>query len=334
MEKEKLILFAIIGGIFVCVTLLFLETIIGKIEIILWISLSIFWVFFWSVIINIYSILVRFVSTGRYLLRGVEALPLNIARLARSTAPLHIPELLPGLQPENSFRFSNVLFGALSAIAHGTVAERVLGVAKLIVLPVWFLPSWAYRFILKSTLWLWWILFFIGGKPKVADGVTGLAADDAKRWNKAMVAAAMAYIGLFLLLNLGPAGVRGQLGQSPILPVAQVLFVVWDIGAVPWVQLAAFGSATLTLGLWFLASDIKQDRLVEGREGRVARKLDLFARLARVKVGLSLISLVLLMVYLALMVNKAWSLIPPSEFARNMLEWTYGTYSKALFFDR
>lgn len=335
VERENIVVLSVLFGIVVVSCVYFVEyynasstNYVNN----LFSSIGLIWVILWSIIVNLYSVVVRFIATARFVLSGIEALPINIARLARSTAPMHVPELVPGLQPENSFRFSNVLFGASSAIAHGTVAERVLGVAKFLVLPVWFLPSWAYRFILKSTLWLWWILFFIGGKPKVAGGLNALAADDAKRWNKAMVSAAMVYIGLFVLLNLGPASLRGHLGDSPVLPVAQVLFVVWDIGAVPWVQLAALGSALLTLALWFLASDIKQDQLVEGRAERVTRKLDWFARLARLKVGLSLLSLTLLLLYLALMVNKAWQFLPPSEYARQMLELTYGTYAKALYF--
>jgi len=47
----------------------------------------------------------------------------------------------------------------------------------MISAPFVYLPAWAYRFILKSTLWFWWILFIVGGAPRLDGGIEGLRAD-------------------------------------------------------------------------------------------------------------------------------------------------------------
>jgi hypothetical protein len=43
------------------------------------------------------TLVIRILATIRHLIAGYQQMPANILRLAVCTAPLHIPELLPGL---------------------------------------------------------------------------------------------------------------------------------------------------------------------------------------------------------------------------------------------
>ena len=93
--------------------------------------------------------------------------------------------------------------------------------------------AWAYRFILKSTLWLWWIFLIVGGAPRLAGGIEGLRADAYRKASAWVGIATMifAVVGFGLGWLLKPWA--ETLGSHAPLPAAVALLVLVDWKSVP-----------------------------------------------------------------------------------------------------
>jgi hypothetical protein len=216
-------------------------------------------------------------------------------------------------------------------LASSDFSAKIFGFFWLLLIPLWFLPGWAYRFILKSTLWFWWVLFIIGGAPNVADGIEGLRAD-AYRKAHTWVFIALAVFGIVGFLfgaELKPM-IANRLSDAPLLSTAAMLLLIdWRaISAFQWVALLSSG---LTLGvvLWThsLAVDHKE---VPGRKEKVEKTLPRLGHLVKLKTGVGMASIALLMLYIVLYANRAEHWAPVSEWAFGWLRFLYGENAEAL----
>lgn len=279
-----------------------------------------------GILIN--ALIVRFVATARHAIDGYAEMPANIRRLAFFTAPGHAPEILPGLPEKHGFRANIMITRAKQELASSTFSERLAGLITLLSVPLWFAPGWGYRFILKSTLWLWWLLFFVGGAPNVVGGAPGLEAD-FKKWKvRIPLAAAFAGLTLFVALNALEPAVLNAFGDAPLLPIVAVIFLV-DWRSIPFLPLAGFVSSILTIVTWLWADSVVKDAIVADREKEVKIGLSRLAHLIQWKTAFGYLTMVLIMVYIAFYLNAAYLNegrrgLPIADAALSWFSWLYG----------
>jgi hypothetical protein len=97
------------------------------------------------------SLFIRICATMRHFFDCYAAMPVNLRRLSFFTSPCHTPELVPGLPTRHNLRFDNMMARGKEHFSERGFSDKFLGVAYVLMIPVWFIIGWSYRFILKST---------------------------------------------------------------------------------------------------------------------------------------------------------------------------------------
>ena len=196
--------------------------------------------------------------------------------------------------------------------------------------PFMYLPAVAYRFILKSTLWFWWILFIVGGAPRLDGGIEGLRAD-AYRKASAWVGIATA---LFAVVGFGFGWLlkpwAENLAAEAKMPTAVALLVLVDWQSIPAVQWITLASASTTLAALFWTQAVYVDSQNPRRAARVAAQLPYLGELVKWKTGFGAVGIALLMLYFALYANAVHHYLPVSEWAASWLRWLYGAAAERL----
>ena len=125
--------------------------------------------------------------------------------------------------------------------------------------PFIYIPAWAYRFILKSTLWFWSILIIVGGAPQLDGGIEGLRAD-AYRKASAWVGIATA---VFAVVDFGFGWLLKPWAENfaahASLPTAVALLVLVDWKSIPVVQWITLASALTTIAVVIWTHDVCVD---------------------------------------------------------------------------
>lgn len=276
------------------------------------------------------GLLVRLLSVACHVGDGFRELPTNMRKLVCCTAPGHKMYFLPGLPPTHAFHGLNQLNTARWMMENASLSSKIAGVTQIIALPFWFAPSWVYRMVLKSTLWLWWVLYFIGGAPDTRHGVAGLRADYlAKSWARVQCGVAVFGFAGFAAANIAGPFLSNQVSDTPVLPLLSVVYLA-NWGALPLVPLLGAASAICTIVAWFWADAVFRDSEVPGREVAVASGLVRLGYLGQLKTGLGWAFIALVMVYAALLGNAAHHWVPVSDWAYGWLVQIYGDYAAAL----
>jgi hypothetical protein len=290
----------------------------------------------------LYTVIVRFAATARHAREGYRRLPTNLRRLALCMTPLQQPELLPGLSADHSLRF-NVYFRHIFSDFDGLEplrgftppavqvwVNRSTSAARIFWAPLIYTPAWAYRFVLKSTLWFWWILFIVGGAPRLDGGVEGLRAD-AYRKASAWVSIAttvFAVVGFGFGWLLKPEA--ENLPAEAKLPTAIALLVLVDWKSIPVVQWITLFSALTTIAVVIWTRDVYVDSWNPQRATRVAAQLPWLGHLVKWKAGFGAIGIALLMLYFVLYANATRNYVPVSDWAEGWLRWLYGAAAERL----
>ena len=197
----------------------------------------------------------------------------------------------------------------------------------LLAIPILFLPGWAYRFILKSTLWLWWILLFAGGEVNLRDGIRGFEVDIMQKWwPRAMLVAAGIYIIGFMLVNFSTSLIANLVSDTPVLGVLVVL-LKFDLSQLHLLSLLALLASIGTWGLWFWTDALKKDHSI-GRD--ISAKMWWLGRAVQLRNCLGAATIALTMAYVGLYANtiQHWFTIADWEYA--WLHRIYGEYAKVL----
>jgi hypothetical protein len=259
--------------------------------------------------------------------------------------PLQQPELLPGLPVNHRLRFSAALTDAFSeltsafagsnrnAIPKSTgsnLKDRLIALLICIFVPLIFLPAWAYRFILKSTLWFWWILLIVGGAPRLDGGIEGLRADAYRK--------AWAWVGiattLFAVVGFGFGWLLkpwvDNLAAEAKLPTAVALLVLVNWKSILIIQLITLASASTTLGVLFLTQAVYVDSQNPRRAELVAARLPWLGELVKWKTLFGAVGIALLMLYFALYANAVHHFVLVSDWAAGWLRWLYGDVAERL----
>jgi len=273
------------------------------------------------------SVVIRIIATTKFLLDGYMEAPLNIERLAFRTSPFHLPELMPGLSASHYLSIKNLHRSLFHDIKTGNIIE---GIVLIIIFPIIFIPGWIYRFVLKSTLIFWWILYFVGGAPRIKDGIDGLRADAYRKaisWIL-LALAAFSIAGFFLGTPL-TAQIKNHRSVAPLLSSAALLFLVdWsEVHAFQWVTIIS-SVLTLSVALWTHSLVVDRNE-VPGRAEGIAKSLPRLGYLVKWKSAVGALSIALTMLYFGLYANAlhGW---PVSPWAASWLQWLYGGTADAL----
>jgi hypothetical protein len=177
--------------------------------------------------IFIVTLAIRIAATLRHFLSGFFSIAQNFHILAFCTSPAQLPELVPGL-PETS---ELTLTGMVKLIDENLRSAnwlRAIWIAgPIIVTILCFVPAWLYRITLKSTVWVWWPLAFIGNTPKLAN---------TPAWQyKAMVGTLIGWAAIisasytdaiFLLMKFISRAWREGLPENPFLTSLRYFFAL------------------------------------------------------------------------------------------------------------
>jgi hypothetical protein len=277
------------------------------------------------------SIIVRICATALYFRECYAAMPANILRLVLYTAPGHAPELIPGLPRNHQLRFRRMVLKVARHLRDESFADKFMGVSYSAIIPIWFTVGWGYRFVLKSTLWLWWVLFVIGGAPRVGHGIEGLRADlYRKMWSWILICAAVFTLATFLLGHAFKPLVTSGLGSAPFVGVFAI-FVLIDWSALSFFQWTSLISSALTILLVIWTQALAIDYFeVPGRARKVERILPILGYLVNLKAGIGLLSLALAMTYIALYLNSTHHWFSFSNWMFGWLGWLYGESAELL----
>jgi len=108
------------------------------------------------------------------------------------------------------------------------------------------------------------------------------------------------------------------------------VLVLIDWRSLPFLALLGALSCILTIGAWLWADGILKDSKVFGREEKVARGLRRLAHLIQWKTAIGVLTITLLMLYVAFLANAKLGLWPLSDWFFDGLSWLYGKYAAAL----
>jgi hypothetical protein len=123
--------------------------------------------------------------------------------------------------------------------------------------------------------------------------------------------------------------VSNRLSDKPLIPVLAVFFLI-DWGAIPFLPLLGASSSVLTMAAWLWADSIVKDSKVSGREAKVVWGLAWLPHLIQLKTAIGVLTIALLMLYVAFHANARLGLWPLSDWLFNGLSWLYGKYAAAL----
>nr|VFJ90174.1 MAG: hypothetical protein BECKLFY1418A_GA0070994_101034 [Candidatus Kentron sp. LFY] len=168
------------------------------------------------------SLGVRMLATLRHPVTGIEALPGNWRRILWAVDCRHAPELLPGLSAHDT-NTALSLPGLMEKMRTSDWPDRSLGI---MLIPIWFLPGFLYRWSLKSTCWLYLPLIYLGnglwrprGAREEGELVTSLHKSRVEGLRRALAVGVAASLVVTTALN-HPAlqgSIRESLGQFPLV---------------------------------------------------------------------------------------------------------------------
>ena len=208
--------------------------------------------------------------------------------------------------------------------------SRFNSAALIVMAPFIYTPAWAYRFILKSTFWFWWVLFLVGGAPRLDGGIEGLRAD-AYRKASAWIGIAT---GLFVVVGFGFGWLLKPWAEiftpHAKLPTAVAFLVLVDWKSIPVVQWIMLASALTTIAVLIWTRDVYVDSQNPQRAARVAGQLLWLGELVKWKISFGAVSTALLMLYFALYANAIHHYVPVSEWAADWLRLLYGAAAERL----
>jgi hypothetical protein len=220
---------------------------------------------------------IRIAATAIFWREGLESLPENFRVLILCESPSQVTELVPGLGMTSLLTFSGfprifALTQQINANWFEATLRRIRGdrVSKLIAAErriirrtnhaihktmyiisalFVFAPAWAYRFTIKSTIWFWWPLAFIGGDLRLA------GKPDLMRWNltgslwaKTSILIACLSLLAFIWTNAFLDGTIFE--KNPLItPIGYFLLLDWRLQ--PWQICAILASAmSVVLVFW------------------------------------------------------------------------------------
>lgn len=196
------------------------------------------------------TVFIRVASVTSYPLQGARSGAQNWRRIALVEDCTHLPELIPGL-PQTS----------LQRVLGETVNVdriRIRSAAKSILLVIWFLPAWLWRFSIKSTSWFYFpLLLMTRDGALMDDGARRIRVDrPSPLYDKlsAIYSSIVLVVAVLSLVDWGGALRWSQhlQGDAPFGPVGWLFVTDWvQLSEEPWKWFVLAASvATLAQYVW------------------------------------------------------------------------------------
>jgi hypothetical protein len=278
----------------------------------------------------IISFFIRVGATLTFFLRGVRNLPRNFRRLFYCTSPLQVPELVPGLvYGETDFTLPDV-WHRFHEERHSPDLLKSTFAALFypLAMVIWFVPGWAYRAILKSTVWFWYPLAYLGSDLRRAKNYKEFRRTimgSLFAWT--CIAVAFVTILVFFWRNFVFSGVLLQ--ENPLITVLGY-FVIADWSDLHLWQLLSIvlAATTIVILYWMHSVSGKLRNAIEDteREARAKAELGWLERLTRARFVMFLLFQLLVGTQVLLYFNskRCWFNVNLPANVESWAEWTYG----------
>jgi hypothetical protein len=188
---------------------------------------------------------IRFLATARYWRLWHLRFPLNYRKLVWCTSPRQRPELIPGFKDGETQFAVDAIWRRLRT--QNNFQDRCISLVRG---AAWFVPSFLYRFSLKSVFWVWWPVALLTGPPQHARNPELFAARilDSDRRRHLLPFSWMTIIVFFGVnawaFYLGP---DAALLKGEPLVIVGAWFVLFGLSTLPWQW---FGLASAALTIW------------------------------------------------------------------------------------
>lgn len=275
------------------------------------------------------SLVVRLLASCMHPWLGLRALPRNFRRLVVCTSPRQIPELIPGLKTgETRFDIEWTLARIRSVFeidGHRNLSRIIMIDVPRIV--VWFLPGWIYRVTLKSTVWYWWCIAFMGRDLRYAKDPDLLHwSIMGSLWAKTSIAMSIVSVVSFTFLNFVLSGVL--IKNNPLLTIMGYFLLV-DWGTFRSWQVMTVIIAALTITMVYLTNDAcwqwhhGSARSDQTRIVLAERRFVWIEFIGRVRFLLFFVYLLLVGGQMMLYFNSVSCLAPIPQNVERWAEWIY-----------
>jgi len=204
------------------------------------------------------------------------------------------------------------------------------GIFGVLIIPILFAPGWLYRFILKSTMWLWWALLVVG-RPVRTTSVDALRADTrGHAWASFSLVLAVFSLLTGIVLPVFHASLGAAQGGTHVLLQGLLVLVDWtQFSPFQWLNLAS--SAGLLL-VFFWSGSLIANAAVPERQAETSKQLIWIGIVDNIRQGVGHITIALLLIYVVLLANSQriqFMTVPP--FFKQWLINIYGAqYAVAL----
>jgi hypothetical protein len=222
------------------------------------------------------TVAIRFAATAMHLRAGFRALPDNWWRTLFVIDIFHPPELVPGYRRPDFFNLPHLVERLRDS---QRLSEKYFNVVGALVL---YVPAYVYRFVIKSTCWVYMPLIYVVRQPALLtrpELVHVLWNDPREWWRRFLMIVTLA--GYFIY-NFGQTTI-------PLPPhVSEVLKYIFVIdGGVPksW-QIFNLTSAFITFVLFMNAGRLKMGAPADVRGTSVA--VEYLMRVRNISTGLLL----------------------------------------------
>jgi hypothetical protein len=278
------------------------------------------------------STVFKIVSTIYYAREGYESMPRNIRRLAIQIGPTHQPELIPELDKRNPKYSLKFIFNdnGDKSIKQGIIIHIFFYIFLGVIILLWYVPAFVYRIVLKSTFWLWWILFFVGGGPDTHSGVRGLRADAYVKFGSWIYISIAIFGILAFLANFAVSPVIENIYSSAPLPGAIILLFQIEFWRLSIFQALSMITALMTLYIVKKANELWVDYGDSERRKTVEGKIYGLNVMVKLKTAAGCMWIALLMLYVALYANSTHNWTPLSSWVEGWLQSVYGPNAAAL----
>lgn len=196
------------------------------------------------------ALALRFTTSVWNLRAGLRALPANLRRVLFLVDSAQAPELVPDIRevtPEQSFE------GFLTRMREE--ADWWFKPFLALLIACWALPTFFYRFSLKSTIWLYVPILLARIPAKLRDEAGRrefLARQNTTIWEWLQIATALAALGYagFYALDWGQAAALQEVrdGRAPLTPYH--ILLILDFDRLAWWNAVSVPAALLTVILW------------------------------------------------------------------------------------
>ncbi len=274
-----------------------------------------------AIVIFPISIIIRISATILHLREGIYCIPENFRKLVFCTSPIHLPELVPGLSDQTqAYTITGIWDNIKDHLYYNKFATPTIYLFYIPIIILWFLPAWAYRISIKSTLFFWWPLSYLGPDRTRHNEIRQV------HWRvigsllgKASIATSIATLSVYIFTNLQ----WNKLTDLPHISIVEFLFLI-DIDKNIWSILAAI-IAILGIFILFYVDELKSQEDGRTRKSSLLN-IEFISFMIRFRFVLVVILWILTAIHLAYVINSTRCIIDINQQIRSFYELIFTKY--------